>query len=426
METEQLCLCELRRQHNLVHSIIQRNGATNRIFTQGWSALTGLSHDELVEDWLSAVHPEDRDKCDLFWQRALNSRTPQQFDMRVRKKDGTFRCLLADVVPIETEGDVSGVVGTFIDISQRKSRQLQVQHDYNLISLVADSLHALIAYVGVDKRYIYVNRGYSEFFDKPRDQFAGKHISEVLGNNFARVEAQFDQAIRGEKQRFEAVMNLGNEPHRISAALVPHYEDGGGVKGVFVLAELLDEDVVHSHFEDLERFMSHWQDNPKGFCQFVGKASARLAYRNFSDLFFYIGTSYFAFHCLPDRIDHMFAHHDQRAGGMKGDVIKKMVSVTTDGDSICIVDKHGRHKGLELMIWCGDYDGYHTYFIRPNGDEFDQDDGGYWNFRRSEEITEGVIVYPEARGFYDFDQTRHVADLIVLASNLTGFVGCEC
>lgn len=179
---------------------------------------------------------------------------------------------------------------------------------------------------------------------------------------------------------------------------------------------------------EIERFMSYWKDDPLGLCNFTGRAIARLASRNFSDLFFAIGTSYFAYHCLSDRIDHLYEHHDARIGGIKGKTIKSMVDIDFDNGVICLHDKHGRHNNIELMLWRQDLEGHLTYFLRPvdGNEDFDFDDCVSWNFRRSPDATEGVTVYPEARGFYDLTESKNVADLIILASNLTGFVGHEC
>lgn len=435
MRLEQLEVCATGQQvccvgNNLVLSVIVHKTYTDMVFTKGWTELTGLSHEKLVTEWIKAVHPDDRDECEILWKRALRG-VSQQFDFRIRRKDGTYICLLADIVPVG-DGLVGGIVGTFIDISSRKLREISTRQNYELVSLVSDSLHVLIVYIGSDRRYIYVNRGYLEFWNLSREEIIGKHIAEVLGENFRKIESRLNNAFEGEKQRYEVTIDVNGEARRCSVAVVPHFEDAGEVKGVFILVEPLNDDVVHSHFEDLERFMSHWQDDPLGLCNFAGRAIARLGHRRFSDLFFAIGTSYFAHRCLPDRIDHLYRNHKVRIGGIKGDTIRKMIDIDRgDDDVICLRDKNGRHNNVELLILRRVFEGHLTYFLKPvDGDsvdfDFDFDDCEAWNFRRPDDIMQGVIAYPESRGFFDLAKTQSVADLIVLASNLVGFVSCEC
>jgi len=45
----------------------------------------------------------------------------------------------------------------------------------------------------------------------------------------------------------------------------------------------------------------------------------------------------------------------------------------------------------------------------------------FWNFRKPSEPLLGVTVYPECIGFNDLRETRSIADLIVLTSNLLDF-----
>ena len=218
----------------------------------------------------------------------------------------------------------------------------------------------------------------------------------------------------------------------------------------------MEEDVQHSHFDDLERFMSHWQDDPQACCNFVGRAIGRIGYRNLKDLFFSIGVSYFAHQSLPDRIDFLYDHHGSRIGGVKGETISRMVEIKLIDDAVCLYDRIGRHGKVQVMLLRDVIDGHRTYSLRyfvtadqPCGyllEHWNQRTRGrptfdrvaatlfhsglpstyaeeyeFWNFRRGKEWTEGVIVYPEARGFFDVVESKSVADLVVLASNLVGF-----
>ncbi|MHA2279555.1 MAG: hypothetical protein ACXAC5_01500 [Promethearchaeota archaeon] len=217
-------------------------------------------------------------------------------------------------------------------------------------------------------------------------------------------------------------------------------------------SEPVDERVAH--FADLERFMSHWQSDPYGFCNFVGRAIGRIGHRNLQDLLFAIGASYFAFRCLPDRIDYLYNHHHARIGGEKGSLIASMLGIELVNDVVCIHDKSGNHGHVRVMLLRDEIDGHQSYSLRyfvkegtASGylrEHWDQKNRGrptfkrvaaqneeppptyeqeyeFWNFRRPEELTDGVIVYPHASGFFDLWETKSVGDLVVLASNLVGF-----
>ena len=206
---------------------------------------------------------------------------------------------------------------------------------------------------------------------------------------------------------------------------------------------------------DLDDFINSWQQNPLAFSHFVGRAIGRIGYRNLPDLFFAIGTSYFEFQRIIDRINFLYDHHDERTGGQKGDLIAQMVKIKLRDDVVCLHDKDD--DGVKIMLLRDNLDGRPYFSIRhfvENGEHvegylsefWDQKHRGkptfskvaakskpqdgvplyereyeFWNFREPDEPLEGVIVYPEAQGFLYLWETKRIADLVVLASNGVGF-----
>jgi PAS domain S-box-containing protein len=73
------------------------------------------------EDWIAAVHPEDREYASARVQEAMETGTFPSFDHRIERPDGT-------VVPVESHGEVTetdnGTVripGTILDVSDREA-----------------------------------------------------------------------------------------------------------------------------------------------------------------------------------------------------------------------------------------------------------------------------------------------------------------
>ncbi len=208
----------------------------------------------------------------------------------------------------------------------------------------------------------------------------------------------------------------------------------------------------------LERFMSHWQHDPKAMCSFVGRAVARIAHRNIPDLFFAISTAYFSFREICERIDYIYEHYQDSIGGEKGELLKELVAIDEQVGVVCLKDIGGNHYGIRVMLLRYDVDGHSTFSLRyfakeqpilpgylkehwaetsrhptfkrilnplPAGSaQLYEDEYDFWNFRLPVETTEGVVVYPEARGFYDLQESKSLADFIVLTSNLLGFGKC--
>ena len=456
MNLDQACLCKLRQQRNLVISRVKQGETWQTIFSDGWTALIGVAPEELSEVQ-KFVHSEDRDEFDFNWDKAAKSH--RQFDFRIRQYDGEYRWLLGDLVPV-CDNALEGISATFIDITERKITELAFHDNYSLIDLIFNSLHALIAYVGTDKRYQYVNRAYSELFDQDREDICGQTVCDLLGVAYPRVEVHLNRALAGEKVKYEIEVLMKEELYRCSATLIPHFDDGGEVKGAFVFVERIgDQEIIGSHLEDLERFMAHWKSSPKEMCHFVGHAIARVGYRNLPDLFFAISTAYFSFQEICERIDYIYENYQKHPGGECGKLMKELVQIEKKRDVVCLKDIGGNHCGIRVMLVRDTVDGYFTYSLRyfvhateratgylkaywqersagrptfkrvlnplPQGSsQLYEDEYDFWNFRSPVEVLEGVIVYPDARGFYDLQESKSVADFFVLVSNLLGYGKC--
>jgi PAS domain S-box-containing protein len=83
-----------------------------------WRALTGMRDHR---EWLTAVHPDDRERVCAAWSRATESKSLYECEMRMRRHDGTYVWTVARGAPVLDEhGEVLEWVGTSMDISERK------------------------------------------------------------------------------------------------------------------------------------------------------------------------------------------------------------------------------------------------------------------------------------------------------------------
>ncbi|MEG4012856.1 MULTISPECIES: PAS domain-containing sensor histidine kinase [unclassified Microcoleus] len=85
-----------------------------------WMAYTGMSLEEMTDNWIQAVHPEDRDRTIQAWMRARETKSLYEVEHRLRGADGSYRHFWVRAVPIlAADGSVREWVGTHTDISDR-------------------------------------------------------------------------------------------------------------------------------------------------------------------------------------------------------------------------------------------------------------------------------------------------------------------
>jgi len=125
----------------------------------------------------------------------------------------------------------------FEDITERRRVERSLREEERRMRLVTDAAPALISFVDAELRFRFVNRGYLQWFGREREEFLGRTVREVLGEEaFARVRPYAEAALAGETVEFDAEV-----PHReggtrfINAHHVPEVGENGTVGGFYAL-----------------------------------------------------------------------------------------------------------------------------------------------------------------------------------------------
>ena len=82
-----------------------------------------MTDDLRPEDlWERLVHPDELAIMRRMWSDALRTRTPFEFEGRLRRHDGVYRWFMGRTVPVKNDaGQVTRWVGTLTDIEDRKA-----------------------------------------------------------------------------------------------------------------------------------------------------------------------------------------------------------------------------------------------------------------------------------------------------------------
>mgnify|MGYP001561294425 CR=1 FL=1 len=223
--------------------------------------------------------------------------------------------------------------------------------------------------------------------------------------------------------------------------------------------DITDSDASkRQNFKDLERFMDQWKHDPQGLCSFVGKAMGRISHRHVPDLFFSIGTSYFAYKEICSRIDFLYDHYEEISKGQKARILRTMVCVDKQDEIVCLHNiRREVRNPMHLMLLRDEWDEGSGFSVRPyvlDGKPSNYlakiyhrtnslpifstvaarqsyvdfplflPDISFWNFMCPCDCLHGVKVpgTPEnSLGFFDVKETQRVAELIIEGSNLVGW-----
>lgn len=93
-----------------------------------WCEISGLpAPDAMGAGWLSAVHPDDREKIINGWRKSVSAQNVPPAEYRFARPDGSTSWVMGQAVPERNEQDrIVGYVGTITDITERKRTEQQL------------------------------------------------------------------------------------------------------------------------------------------------------------------------------------------------------------------------------------------------------------------------------------------------------------
>ncbi|SHO52273.1 hybrid sensor histidine kinase/response regulator [Desulfopila aestuarii] len=178
----------------------------------------------------------------IFKRMLLIVKTMEQFG----QGDNTARSALAG-------NDELATVSASLDemLMQRVAEEKLIRENERMLKLLTDGLPVLIAYVDKDGCYRLVNKEFENWFYLQPEQIVGKKIHELLGEKgYSEIADYVSQALLGKVVEYEASIPINKDGMRqFHATLLPHFDNGCGVQGCFLLAQditqqRLDQDQI--------------------------------------------------------------------------------------------------------------------------------------------------------------------------------------
>jgi PAS domain S-box-containing protein len=93
-----------------------------------WRAFTGQTYDEYKEaGWVSALHPDDREKTAGLWRASVAARTLFHTEYRIRRPDGSWRWVAVQGLPIlDADGAIREWIGANTDIHDAVTKRAEM------------------------------------------------------------------------------------------------------------------------------------------------------------------------------------------------------------------------------------------------------------------------------------------------------------
>lgn len=238
---------ELQKQEQFLRSIYQ--GSENPIFVidvlkdgsfsyVGWNLasekISGLrAADVLGKSPVEVMGTEIGNLFCQHYRRCVDAGEAIRYEELVSLPQGIVWTLTTLNPLRHSNGNIYRIIGTAVDISERKQTETTLRQYERMVSAAPDGI-ALI-----DRNYIYrlVNQTYLDRNEQQWDEIVGHAIADLFGEDTFqnRIKPQFDRCLAGETIRYESWFSFKALGTRfLSVTYAPYLDVDNTVSGVVI------------------------------------------------------------------------------------------------------------------------------------------------------------------------------------------------
>ena len=194
---------------------------SNKVFySVEWKRQIGYEDNEIGNDfreWQSRVHPDDiLARLKDVEHCIANPGTAFKVEFRFRHKDGSYRWIMAQGrVLADQDGRPTRMVGTHVDITERKLAEETLRESEEKYRLLFDNAGMGIGYFTTDGRVLSFNKTAAERMGGEPEDFVGRSMTDLFGDEtgaeyLARIEAALQSDAGNEYEDYVEVPVGGN------------------------------------------------------------------------------------------------------------------------------------------------------------------------------------------------------------------------
>jgi len=156
-------------------------------YSPRYKEMLGYGEDEIephVDAWKRLLHPDDRERVLEVAAAVLRGEREYEVEFRLRHKDGHYVDVLSRGFPVRREagGPIVRIVGTHLDLTERKRVEEELRRTTEYLQNILDSSPDMIISVDRDRRIVEFNRAAETTLGYSRDEVIGQPVQMLYAD----------------------------------------------------------------------------------------------------------------------------------------------------------------------------------------------------------------------------------------------------
>lgn len=178
----------------------------------------------------------DRNKISMLFHKALEQGTPFSDRLVIVTATGEERWVKASGKPIEKNGKIVKVFGTFQDIHDQVLTEVQTKESQQLLTTLIDNIPLNVFIKDTDSRKILVNKAECEYLEKSQEELIGTTDFDLYSEESASISRNEDlEVMRSQKPMLGketlCIRKNGESTHFLTSK-IPLFDLDGKVNGL--------------------------------------------------------------------------------------------------------------------------------------------------------------------------------------------------
>ena len=193
----------------------------------------GMSREELLKRTMRELFGEDAYATIQPYVKQALAGEKIVFERQAIERGPGCYSLYHYVPDMDDKGRVLGFYAMVLDITLRRTAELNLYAKEKLLRGLTDHLPALVSYIDREERFQFNNQPYEKWLGKPLADITGKHVREAVGDEaYFKYKRFYDQALAGKRADFAFADERDGSKRYFNASYIPQFDEEGKVIGV--------------------------------------------------------------------------------------------------------------------------------------------------------------------------------------------------